>query len=245
MDAVLAEVLAEVKNEHTGDAGAVSLVADPSLPEPPGRTRPVDAVSAAGRETRSTTLDKGGASQSGLGARRSSHKLRNLLKVQLKVAHGVRRWWESLCLPGLPPAGASGRTSQVSGNNYNQTPLHFAARLGYTAAAKELLEAGADASLEDINGDTALDRAESKGNHEVAELLRGHAAAVCLCRSRTRAEPDARPSCGVRRRTSCCASAPPSTPTATGSPSRTGWRTRPRSSACTAGARSRTHRQVR
>ena len=56
------------------------------------------------------------------------------------------------------------------------TPLHFAAYYGKTAAARALLELGADASLRTKQGKTALEIAEAKGNPETAELLRDHAA---------------------------------------------------------------------
>ena len=60
--------------------------------------------------------------------------------------------------------------------NGHRTPLHLAALNASTAAAKELLEAGVDASLRADGGDTAVDDAVSLGKHDVAELLRaGHA----------------------------------------------------------------------
>lgn len=62
----------------------------------------------------------------------------------------------------------------------NRTPLHRAASSGHTAAVQELPEAGADASLEDEDGLTALDNAvkycdsddsEDQGQTEVAACI--------------------------------------------------------------------------
>ena len=52
------------------------------------------------------------------------------------------------------------------------TPLHYAANHGHTAAARALLELGADASVCGGDGRTALERAEIHGKHGAAQLLR-------------------------------------------------------------------------
>ena len=56
---------------------------------------------------------------------------------------------------------------QIKGN----TALHFAAWKGYLAIATRLLEGGADLTLRDKNGRTALDVARSYGKSEVVALL--------------------------------------------------------------------------
>ena len=49
--------------------------------------------------------------------------------------------------------------------------MHYAACYGYLAIAKRLLEGGADWTLKDKNGYTALDVARSQGKSEVVALL--------------------------------------------------------------------------
>jgi ankyrin repeat protein len=49
--------------------------------------------------------------------------------------------------------------------------LHWAAFDGRPAIAKRLLEGGADATLRDINGKTAIDWARENGKSEVVTLL--------------------------------------------------------------------------
>ena len=51
------------------------------------------------------------------------------------------------------------------------TALHRAASLGYLAIATRLLEGGADLTLRDKYGKTALDYARSQGHSEVVALL--------------------------------------------------------------------------
>ena len=51
------------------------------------------------------------------------------------------------------------------------TALHLAAWYGNLASATRLLEGGADLTLRDKNGKTALDYARSRGNSEVVALL--------------------------------------------------------------------------
>ena len=52
------------------------------------------------------------------------------------------------------------------------TPLHNVAEQGKPTAAQILLEAGADASMKNSRGMTALQVAEREGNAEVARVLR-------------------------------------------------------------------------
>ena len=75
-------------------------------------------------------------------------------------------------------AARGGRAAVDARNNENLTPLHCVASGGHTTAMQALLEAGAGASLKTNDGKTALDYAVSGGKHEVAELLRAHAAAA-------------------------------------------------------------------
>ena len=49
--------------------------------------------------------------------------------------------------------------------------MHYAARWGRLAIAKRLLEGGADPTLRDKDGNTALDVAREQGNIEVVVLL--------------------------------------------------------------------------
>ena len=51
------------------------------------------------------------------------------------------------------------------------TALHWAAFHGSLAIATRLLEGGADSTLRDESGQTALDRARSYGKSEVVPLL--------------------------------------------------------------------------
>ena len=59
----------------------------------------------------------------------------------------------------------------VHQQNYGATALHHAACLGYLAIATRLLEGGADLTLRDKSGRTALDYARSYGYSEVVALL--------------------------------------------------------------------------
>ncbi len=49
--------------------------------------------------------------------------------------------------------------------------MHYAASRGYPAIAKRLLEGGADPTLRDKSGKTALDYARENGESEVVALL--------------------------------------------------------------------------
>ena len=55
--------------------------------------------------------------------------------------------------------------------DYGVTALHLAAICGYLAIATRLLEGGADSTLRNNDGKTALDRARSYGKSEVVALL--------------------------------------------------------------------------
>ena len=54
---------------------------------------------------------------------------------------------------------------------YGRTALHYAAINGSLASATRLLEGGADLTLRDNAGKTALDLARSRGKSEVVALL--------------------------------------------------------------------------
>ena len=58
-----------------------------------------------------------------------------------------------------------------------RTPLLIAVRDGYTENVRSLLDAGADPNAEDGAGNTALQWAEGKGDHEIVALLRDAGAA--------------------------------------------------------------------
>ena len=69
--------------------------------------------------------------------------------------------------------------------------MHWAACNGHLAIAKRLLEGGADPTLRDKDGDTALDDARSNGKSEVVALLsepRYAARACTLIAQRCRAD---------------------------------------------------------
>ena len=59
----------------------------------------------------------------------------------------------------------------VHQQDYGDTALHKAAFRGNLAIATRLLEGGADLTLRDKHGDTALDDARSRGHSEVVALL--------------------------------------------------------------------------
>ena len=59
----------------------------------------------------------------------------------------------------------------VHQQNYGNTALHWAAYYGRLAIATRLLEGGADLTLRDKDGKTALDIARSQGHSEVVALL--------------------------------------------------------------------------
>ena len=63
----------------------------------------------------------------------------------------------------------------VHQQEFGRTALHFAARWGYLAIATRLLEGGADLTLRDKDGDTALDWARRHGKSEY-----GHSEVVAL-----------------------------------------------------------------
>ena len=51
------------------------------------------------------------------------------------------------------------------------TPLHLAARYGHGAAARRLLDAGADAGARSIYGESAADMARAAGHDDLARML--------------------------------------------------------------------------
>ena len=59
----------------------------------------------------------------------------------------------------------------VHQQDYGRTALHRAAYGGHLASATRLLEGGADLTLRDKYGKTALDYARSRGHSEVVALL--------------------------------------------------------------------------
>ena len=59
-------------------------------------------------------------------------------------------------------------------NNNGDTPLMDAAYLGKTEILRYLLESGADTSLKNKSGKTALDLAKAKGKPEAVTLLQSY-----------------------------------------------------------------------
>jgi ankyrin repeat protein len=68
----------------------------------------------------------------------------------------------------------AGGDVNASGGVTRATPLHMAARRGFTKIARALLECGAAAGAKDRKGDTPLQRALNCRRKEVAQLLREH-----------------------------------------------------------------------
>jgi ankyrin repeat protein len=56
-------------------------------------------------------------------------------------------------------------------DNFNLTPLHFAANNGNQVIVQQLLKKGADVTAQTLSGDTALHMAYRKGHKEVMQLL--------------------------------------------------------------------------
>jgi ankyrin repeat protein len=54
-----------------------------------------------------------------------------------------------------------------------ETPLMIASRQGSVAAVRELLKRGADKSLTNVHGQTALDFARTRNDQEIIALLSG------------------------------------------------------------------------
>lgn len=71
-------------------------------------------------------------------------------------------------------ADVNTQTNKNGGGNGGETPLHIAGRLNDCVVVKMLLEAGADISLTNKNGETALDAALDYGSEKTAEILRVH-----------------------------------------------------------------------
>lgn len=60
-------------------------------------------------------------------------------------------------------------------DSYGHTPLYVAVRKGRHEHVERLLQAGADASIVDVNGRTAVDLAKDKGNAKILSLLSDNA----------------------------------------------------------------------
>lgn len=67
-------------------------------------------------------------------------------------------------------------------NHNAQTPLHMAAFEGHEEVVPELLNSGANALLQDIDGRTALHLAVSRGNFDIVRLLLDNARAPLMIR---------------------------------------------------------------
>jgi ankyrin repeat protein len=107
--------------------------------------------------------------------------------VLLAYTNGHRRVLDALLAAGpdldVFDAAALGHVNQLeillgldpslagSEDTAGTTPLHLAARYGHAAAARRLLDAGADPSARSATGETAADLARAAGHPELAGLL--------------------------------------------------------------------------
>ena len=107
--------------------------------------------------------------------------------VLLAYTHGQRRVLDALLAAGpdldVFDAAALGHVNQLeillgldpslagSEGPAGTTPLHLAARYGHTAAARRLLDAGADPTARSARGETAADLARAAGHAELVGLL--------------------------------------------------------------------------
>lgn len=71
----------------------------------------------------------------------------------------------------LQKVGVLGELLDDPASHTRRTPLHAAACNGFTETVKELMAMGADPSLKDYIGKTALDLARRRGFDEIADLL--------------------------------------------------------------------------
>lgn len=63
--------------------------------------------------------------------------------------------------------------AKVNQQNYNDaTALIYASTFGHKDIVNYLLKNGADATIKDNRGNTALSHAKMQGNNEIAELLK-------------------------------------------------------------------------
>ena len=104
----LAQVKPEFKAEDVADEDAISSLAGLGLPEPhaSARTPWTPAGPDAGSAAAAANPERGGASQGGMGPRRSIGK--RALAVRPTVSNAV-----GTTLPGLAPAAASGRRKKA------------------------------------------------------------------------------------------------------------------------------------
>lgn len=79
------------------------------------------------------------------------------------------------------PAGVVGRLLAAPGvlvnvvDNGGESALIHASKLGRDAAVRRLLaQRDVDAGLQNVLGETALDKAVDRGHHAIARLLREH-----------------------------------------------------------------------
>ena len=107
--------------------------------------------------------------------------------VLLAYTNGHRRVLDALLAAGSDldvfDAAALGHVNQLeillgldpslagSEDAAGTTPLHLAARYGHAAAARRLLDAGADPSARSATGETAADLARAAGHADLAGLL--------------------------------------------------------------------------
>ncbi|MCW8983623.1 MAG: ankyrin repeat domain-containing protein [Gammaproteobacteria bacterium] len=66
---------------------------------------------------------------------------------------------------------ASGANLNKQQDKYDWTAVHVASSKAYKATLKQLLSAGADPDVEDVDGDTALHLAASEGRYTIVEVL--------------------------------------------------------------------------
>ena len=59
----------------------------------------------------------------------------------------------------------------ITQNEDGWTALMHASLFGYIEIVKELIKAGANLNIQDVDGETALDRAKEKGFDDIVEFL--------------------------------------------------------------------------
>jgi hypothetical protein len=112
------------------------------------------------------------------------------------------------CLDHLIAKGANLNAQNNASRHDKWTALHYAAINGRAPCVKSLLKAGADASLKDDEGDTALDRAKRMKHTEVIKILENPAAYLAAQVGRAAPHPPPRRTAPAPCATDACSRIP-------------------------------------